>query len=174
MAILAVVDMQPGFHAAQHCLPNVIDLVKKAVVRKIPIVIIELSPSFNKPTYPEIIELVKDYPLLVQTNKNGDDGSKEIKSALESSLVDAKLDKIRVCGVNSNACVRATALGLADIYKRSQVILHYEACCGTSGTMHNDLTNSDWDWFRYRTEENLLICKSGLLYNSKHEIARAA
>ena len=172
MSILAVVDMQPGYSASKACLANVIELVAKSMRHSLPILVIELNPESCKETYPEITDLLKGYRKYSKITKISDDGSLEFKDFIESDPLGQKvnLDKIRVCGVNANCCVRATALGLDKKYEQSKIIVHYEACCGTSGNMNQSFRDNDWHWFvRSNDQKNLFICKEGRIYHPLHK-----
>lgn len=107
---LVVIDMQPVFEAAGR--PKVIAGVTREIIQtKIAngmIIFVEYSGFL--PTYTPLLDLVKGYSSRIRIKKRNNDGSEQIVRFLESS--DCYADHFRICGVNTNACVRDTVSGL--------------------------------------------------------------
>ena len=107
---LVIVDMQQNFPAANE--PSAIlgaaKEIERAKKRKAGIVFLEFQNL--DPTHEVYRKLLKDYPYLVRTRKSEMDGSEQVLRALRRKKFD--VDRIRVCGVNSCHCVRATVDGL--------------------------------------------------------------
>jgi hypothetical protein len=174
MGVLVIVDMQPAYEASNRCMQSVLELTKKSMDHGLTIVVLELSPGYNKPTHTEITDLLKGYEKVLTVTKTSDNGAEEIRAALQSTEVGrkAKLDKFRLCGVNANCCVRATALGLANNYADCEIIVHFEACCGTSLQMQSSFRSSDWYWHSQHQYRNLYLSKGGRLYHYQHELVQ--
>jgi len=165
MTVLVVVDMQPGFkQAAELCLQSTLALVEKAKRLQSTIVLVELNRKYHSTTLEPIVELVKNYCKLIVVEKTMDDGSTEIKKALKNDVIGltAKTDTFRVCGVYANCCVKETAIGLANKYSTSKVIIHHEACCGTSLQIQSKWKNHyDWSWIiRHNAPKNLFLSRN--------------
>lgn len=119
---LVVVDMQRGFPAAlsKKTIRNVVKEIQRARARNDLIIILRYTYCGNvlKP----ILDAVRGYENLVRVNKNDDDGSHDIKRYLADGM------KIRICGVNTDCCVRDTAEGVSQIFKKSVVQVIMRAC----------------------------------------------
>lgn len=167
MAVTVVVDMQSGFGSSKGCLDGTLQLLEKSMQRKSTIVVVELNPREFGPTLEPITSLVKGYKKLLTTTKVGNDGSREVQKVL-TDYGKAKLDVIRMCGVNAEYCVKATTVGLAEWYRESKIILHYEATCSHSGEMHATLDEALQDgfsWFKHTIPQNLLLSKNDRIIN---------
>lgn len=131
--VLVVVDMQPGFKAANDCLVRwfVKQEIKRAIAGGRPIIVCEFDPHEMGHTDPELIALLKGYTPVVVLTKSDDDGSKEIEEACHKHGF--SLGRFRVVGVNSDGCVLASVAGLVDRLPDCQVTVVEDACNSTSG-----------------------------------------
>ena len=109
MHTLVVIDMQEEFSAARNkrIQQAVIQEIQRSRAKRWPIVIVEFEESGG--TLPIIRRACKGYPRAVTVTKDYDDGSSEVLEALGDIT---KCRKVRVCGVNTEACVWATVKGL--------------------------------------------------------------
>jgi nicotinamidase-related amidase len=112
---LVIVDMQPSFEAANNhtTINRIIELVERAKTKHAPIIVLEYE--YNSATHEKIMDSLHGYDKVVIKTKSYDDGGPEVKAALKELQV--KPDYIKICGVNSNACVRKTAESLSRRYK---------------------------------------------------------
>ena len=112
--ILVVVDMQPDFTASQNrrTIAAVKEEVRGARTRNEEIIIVEYVNC--EPTDSRITDLTKDYEKVKTVVKIDNDGSEEILKILKESAIDQEgiVPHLRICGVNTNACVRETVKGL--------------------------------------------------------------
>ena len=126
---LICIDMQPGFVAAKD--PVTINACAKeisfAIENKNPIIIVEYK--YNGPTWPRLTNLVRDYPFVSFIKKNDDDGSEDIMNFFYRCKIQP--ERIRIVGVNTDACVLAT---LYSLYTASCFRLEIvrKACNSTS------------------------------------------
>ena len=107
---LIVMDMQQGFVAADD--PVTINACAKeiqlAIENNNPIIIVEYK--YNGPTHPQLTKLVKDYPFISFIKKRDDDGTEDILNFFYRCKIQP--ERIRMIGVNTDACVLATLYGL--------------------------------------------------------------
>ncbi len=123
MYTLIVVDMQARFHASKR------DRVRKNCLREITQAvkddahIIFLEYNGCGPTLPELTEAL--HTKCFFKNKWNDDGSAEV----ESTVLLNKLPKhFKVCGVNTDCCVRATVAGLTARFSMATIDVIVDAC----------------------------------------------
>jgi len=109
---LVIVDMQPTvFVAAQK--EDVIDgcrrAIKKAIENKNPIIFLEFYGG-RGPTATELTSLTDGYDRAFFLSKSEQDGSPQVTKLMRQKKLPKK--KIKVCGVNTSACVLSTVKGL--------------------------------------------------------------
>jgi nicotinamidase-related amidase len=130
---LIIIDMQPYFAAARdkECQRGVIREIQTAKQNGDGIILV----AYRRPqdiadlTYgyvDEITDAIGDYPRCIGVPKKDDDGSNEVQGALTASAFGTEV--LLCCGVNTGACVRVTAKGLACKYPNSAVVVIADAC----------------------------------------------
>lgn len=111
---LIVVDMQPQFSSSQNevTLNRVEELVKKAVEDNAGIVFLEFY-GYGK-TNSRLLNIVKGYENSHICIKKENNGAKQV----HESIIHYNLPyhTFKVCGVNTNYCVRQTVEGLVEEY----------------------------------------------------------
>lgn len=117
MYTLVVVDMQPCFQASQNqeTIDRTKDLIRQAVKDGAPIVFLEYS-GYDKEegsTDSRLRATVEGYNQVHYKLKHHNDGSRQVKETVDEHGYPT--DTIRVCGVNTNYCVRETVLGLKEL-----------------------------------------------------------
>jgi nicotinamidase-related amidase len=120
---LVVVDMQSRFNAAngERVRKNCLREIMKAIKNELPIIFLEWEGE--EVTLPELTEPCKDN-FYVET-KRTDDGSTEVEKIVRRH----KLPKtFRVCGVNTDCCVRATVVGLTARFPSATIDVIADAC----------------------------------------------
>jgi len=132
--ILVVVDMQPDFSASKDrtTVSNISRQIARARSFNQPIILVEYG-GFGE-TIPKIKQLLDDYGnMLYVLEKSSDDGSYEIEMCLIDAWIET--EKFLVCGVNTEACVRATAEGLSKRFSDSKVMVLGSACNSDIGNL---------------------------------------
>ncbi len=129
---LVVVDMQPKFMASKF--PRILAAVqlqiKKAIAAGWSVVVLEFEN--HGATHLSLMNhLVGQYDRHQVASKNEDDGAEVVLEVCHAHRFGD--NKFRVCGVNTNACVEATVLGLLDRQPQCQVELAIEACANDFG-----------------------------------------
>jgi hypothetical protein len=128
---LVVIDMQKAFTAARRkrVLLNCEKEINKAIKNNCSIIFVEY---FNcGKTIKKLTDLTKNYKKTYTVTKNNDDGSPEISCLFKSNRLPAK--NIKVCGVNTDACVLDTVCGLSHSNRFSKSIIDVIAnACDTS------------------------------------------
>lgn len=111
---LVVIDMQPFFPATKKALRPVISEVKKAMKHEVPILLVELHNGYDDfgVTHQSISRAVEGYPHVRFIHKDYNDGSSEVRDALDDHWGLGKQTALEVCGVNTEFCVAATVDGL--------------------------------------------------------------
>jgi nicotinamidase-related amidase len=107
--MLVVVDMQKAFYTSGAILEDVLEEVKATMKKREWIVFLQYKG--NGKTIVSLRNLVKDYPRKAFVTKSHDDGSYWLFARIEQ--LNLRPRKFRVCGVNTNACVKRTVFGLA-------------------------------------------------------------
>lgn len=112
MYTLVVVDMQPAFRSSQNqeTLDRVNELIQQAIKDDAPIVFLEFG-GYEK-TDSRLLASVEGYKQAHFQVKYENDGSFHVKKTIDAH--DLPTGTIRVCGVNTNYCVRETVLGLIE------------------------------------------------------------
>ena len=125
---LLIIDMQSNFDAANN--PNTIlstlKEIKDAKDNGCAIMVVESrnDPAIESSKYPlsyqfentheVILNEIKDYERSAVISKHECNGSFYIKEFLLEADCDFNIDKFRVCGVNTDACVASTINNMAD------------------------------------------------------------
>jgi nicotinamidase-related amidase len=140
---LVIVDMQLDMSAsrAPWLLASVHALIDRARKENIAIVMLEyLSREplrFYGETYPELVCAARGHSHFAMRAKADADGSEAVAAACQSLGLESQ-DFI-VCGVNTHACVQATALGLLRLFPACAVEVAASAC--------NDYRGNNWQIF---------------------------
>lgn len=126
MYTLVLVDMQPYFEAAnsRRVRANCKREIEKAMDRRAAIIFVE----FNNcgPTVKSLIEMTDDYDRRFFAYKDCDDGSAEVSDVINVNGLAAK--KLKVCGVNTDCCVKATVTGLTARLPNANIQVIGDAC----------------------------------------------
>lgn len=132
--LLVVVDMQPDFYASnnQQLINNICKLCESYISTGDPIILLEYL-GYEK-THRHIVEASNNAPVLI---KNKDDGSPKIKNYLKKTGLKPK--EFFVCGINTDYCVKDTAVGLR--HKTGQNVTVIEKCCNTG---NGELDIPEW------------------------------
>lgn len=138
--VLVVIDMQPGFPASQDAVTQwfVKQEIERAIKLNLPILLVDYDSHEMGEIYPEITNLVKGYRLCKPVSKHTTDGSKVV--ALACIKHGFSTDKMRFCGVNSDACVLETVQGLINKLPDCHITVVQDACNCLTGK-----TNDVWD-----------------------------
>ena len=143
---LVIVDMQPVFVASKD--PNTIIAVTHEIFmakqNNHAIMLVEYDRSGK--THTGFDEILKGYPHKARISKRDDDGSKEIVKAL--CRRNFPMQTLRVCGVNSDCCVRDTVIGLIGKLNKTRVEVVKKAC---------NSANENFDWRNYYRHPNLRL-----------------
>jgi nicotinamidase-related amidase len=133
---LVVIDMQPYFPATKKALRPVISEVKRAMKHEVPILLVELHNGYDDfgITHGSITRAVEGYPYVQLVHKAYNDGSVEVKKALDEQWGLGKETALEVCGVNTGACVADTAQGLA---KKGFDVTVIQKACGDGDGYHD-------------------------------------
>ena len=111
MPALCIVDMQPSFTAYLNASSAVVKQVELFKKYNRPIIVVEFAGSGT--TVSAVANLLKDYKKTVTVFKHSCDGSTQTSEMLKKDY--KKIKRVVVCGVNTCACVSATAIGLAHL-----------------------------------------------------------
>jgi nicotinamidase-related amidase len=135
MYTLVVVDMQAKFpdSLGRRVQENCKRAIRKAVKSKAAIIFVEYS-NYG-PTLPCLTKLVKKYKRVFHTIKNQWDGSTNVSDLLRTNNLVAS--KIKVCGVYTDCCVKATVEGLSNKHSQSRIELLSKACASTNDYNHD-------------------------------------
>jgi nicotinamidase-related amidase len=130
---LIVTDMQREFDASET--PEVIAAcireIKRAKKRKALILLVEYASRYYSDngmsdTQDEILDVLEGYPHCITVSKKIDDGSAQIMKVLKRVGIPKRF---KVCGVNTDCCVRSTVNGLtAKLPEGTQITLIADAC----------------------------------------------
>jgi nicotinamidase-related amidase len=119
--------MQPvGFNNSEFIIENVLQLVREAIVNKAFIVIAQFNGCGE--THINIINEIQYYPYKEYVWHNKNDKSKPIQEVLNSLHIFAR--EIKICGVNTEYCVKDTVHGLAKKFHIPIKVIE-NACNGT-------------------------------------------
>ncbi len=125
MYTLAVIDMQRNFDSSlePRLNVNVAREISNAIANQASILFVEYSHEGH--THFALRQLVKTYRQFFTIDKHQDDGSEEIVKAI--SKYSLHRNRIRVCGVNTGACVLHTLYGL-NTRSRASIEVVEDAC----------------------------------------------
>lgn len=201
--VLLVTDMQPGFPASQDAITQW--FVEQEIVRAIElgmaVVVLEYDAYELGETLPRLMRHLQGYQRLAvvgraprqrgQLSHERDNGAEEvIQACLEHGF---GLEHFRVCGVNSDACIKATIRGLADSISTCHLTVVQDACNSDNGrdpSVFRDVlwavgkgngsgrsfcrSFSVWDLFRKRktmtTRNTLHACASEALRKARERL----
>ena len=123
--VLCIIDMQPiGFNNSNLIIEDVLHLVREAIINKAFIVIAQFKRCGE--TNIKIINELHSYPYKEYVWHNKNDKSKPIQEALKNIFV----REMKVCGVNTEYCVKDTVHGLAKKFHIPIKVIE-KACNGT-------------------------------------------
>lgn len=107
--VLYIIDMQPLFSASLEIIAETKREIRLAKRRKDFIVFVELGPISKRDTIPSLLRAAHfgGYNKIRYCTKQGGDGSKEFFTLMK----DVPVKRVRVCGVNRDACVQSTVGG---------------------------------------------------------------
>jgi nicotinamidase-related amidase len=123
---LVVVDVQTDFDAAngRHLIANVKREIRQAMKDNAAIIILEYSGCGQ--TQESILNLVDGYHRCWTDTKDKDDGSLEVAVFVRKHNLPKQI--IKVCGVNTDCCVRRTVEGLTTRFLKSTINIVADAC----------------------------------------------
>lgn len=141
--VLVVMDMQPGFPAAQDAITQW--FVKQEITRAReegrPILIVEYDPHEMGETFDSIKSMLEGYDRAAIISKAGDDGSIEILDKCAERGF--SIASFRMCGVNSDACLLETIQALVETLPDCRVTVVEDACNCLTGRS-NDVWYEDY------------------------------
>ncbi len=130
--VLVVIDMQKNFTADAGLIQVVEREIMLAVQSQTTVVIVDYK--FCGDVHESLLDAAQlevGSDLRFAVTKNDDNGAAEILGACRRRGI--SLDYLRICGVNTNACVQDTTMALAHQLPRSRVELLGYACRNASG-----------------------------------------
>lgn len=130
--VLVVIDMQKNFTTDAGLIQVVEREITLAVEAQTPVVIVDYK--FCGDVYESLLhaaQLEAGSDLRFTVSKNDDNGAAEILGSCRRRGI--SLDYVRICGVNTNACVRDTTMALARQLPRSLFDLLGYACRNAFG-----------------------------------------
>jgi nicotinamidase-related amidase len=153
--MLLVVDMQPNaFRAAQdkRTVRAIVHLIEDAKKKREGIIALAyhrdglygFPRESDTALHPKIVAALDGYDRWVLVWKWRDDGGAEVANA--ARVNGYGVSRIRVCGVNTEACVYHTVYTLSRIWPKSRIRVVAEACngpCGYTGWA-DKLPNTRW------------------------------
>jgi nicotinamidase-related amidase len=130
--VLCIIDMQPfGFSNSKLIIENVVQLVRAAMLAKAFIVIAHFRGCGD--THVNIMNELEAYSYKEYVWHNKNDKSKLIQQILQSRKILVR--QIKVCGVNTEYCVKDTVHGLAKRFPVIPIQVIEKACNGTDKTV---------------------------------------
>lgn len=123
---LIIVDMQAEFNAAngKKVIANCKREIRKAMKDNVGIIFLEYNGCGT--THPELMDLVDGYSKALFETKDEDDGSEEAEFSIRSHRCNKTY--IKVCGVNTDCCVKYTVRGLTARFSRATIEVIGDAC----------------------------------------------
>ena len=168
--MLVVVDMQTGFPASSHqpTLANVRREILHAKAAGWRIVFLVVNPHLFGHTRPELLSLCRGNANATVVDKDLDDGSCWVwRLCSDNGWCPLRFHLV---GVNKQACVSRTALGLAEWFPESAVIVVDDACYGLEG----DEPFEYWLWEVPEFEQEDGQIPENLLVRAGNTVAKAA
>ena len=131
MKLLVVVDMQHDFETSHNLdtIDAVVGLINRADELDWNVILVEFKGYGI--THPQITDAIDNLELggyLGLVSKRDDCGSTEIHAELRLLDLDSEVEEFIMCGVNTTACVLATALGLSRLYPHAKITFALNAC----------------------------------------------
>lgn len=125
--VLVIVDMQPRFETSlkKETQREVINQIKEAKKNNIPVVLLEYA--YEGDTHYNIRRTLKDYPHYT-LQKNRDSGASVLIPLLENLRKRGKKFLLKVCGVNTAACVYATVRDLTEFSLIKEIQIIWKGC----------------------------------------------
>ncbi|MDX1986471.1 MAG: hypothetical protein SFV17_07275 [Candidatus Obscuribacter sp.] len=130
--VLVVIDMQKNFTSDAGLIQVVEQEITFAVESQTPVVIVDYK--FCGDVYQSLLDVAQlevGSELRFAVTKNDDNGAAEILGSCRRRGI--SLEYVRICGVNTNACVLDTTMALARQLPRSRVELLGYACRNSFG-----------------------------------------
>ena len=125
--VLCIIDMQTiGFDNSNFIIENVLNLVREAIAHKAFIVTAQFKGCGE--THINIINEIHEYPYKEYIWHNKNDKSKPIQEVLKNHNIFVR--QIKICGVNTEYCVKDTVHGLAKKFHIPIKVIE-NACNGT-------------------------------------------
>jgi nicotinamidase-related amidase len=123
---LCVIDMQPYYEVSQveWLIDNVLCEIKKAKRQHLPILLVKTIGAGEIDD--RIFEEVESYSDSYVVTKKTCDGHQEIIKVLKRNKLG--LERLRVCGVETDACVADTVTGLAESLPGLSIEVVKKAC----------------------------------------------
>lgn len=154
--MLVIIDVQKRYPASKKVLPQVLQEIRKAKRCKEQIVLVMFG--YKERSLPEIYKMLKGVKYL-RINKDDTDGGTAIFSSLVKcdkannlgavGIRFASIRKLRVCGVNTSACVMCTVETLSKLRIPVQVIS--KACANGFDKM-----SEEYNLFHHKTSLRLM------------------
>lgn len=155
MRCLIVIDMQHRFEASQQewLQENIALKIQEFIACDEPIIFVEYSEHIYKdgkdsgvriddPTYQLLHAAAKDYTLLRTVFKDYNDGSCEIIRCMNEERWNP--DIIQICGVNLDACVEETVIGLIDFLPEKEYLV-LEDCCASHNNWEESICHFEFE-----------------------------
>ncbi len=148
---LVIVDMQPSWFTPageDNVIAGCRRAIQRAMRNKNPVIFVEWDGKTH-PTASELTTLTDGYNRTFTLAKTCQDGSPQVVELMKKKRLPKRI--VRVCGVNTTACVLATVKGLRE---------------KLSSTLHvlEDAVGGHWDdnWFNgyYKGINNLISTKA--------------
>jgi nicotinamidase-related amidase len=126
MYTLVIVDMQPDFNAANgtRVITNCLREIKQAMKDNASIIFLEYAHSGH--TLAILSNATANYDKSYITTKNEDNGAPQVSKLISKHKMPHKL--IKVCGVNTDCCVKCTVEGLSLRYNQTSIDVIADAC----------------------------------------------
>lgn len=130
--LLVIIDMQPGFPAAQDALTQwfVRQEIECHIEQNLPVLLVEFDSHEMGESFESIRTLVESYKHGHIISKSRSDGSAEILAACSRLQLPSAV--FRICGVNSDACVLKTVQGLLSA-SACRITIPQDACNSVNG-----------------------------------------
>lgn len=143
--ILVVIDMQPGYPAALAAVTQwfVKQEIQKQMEQNLPVILVEFDAHEMGETLQSLRELLAGYKRLKVVSKSQNDGSTEVIAACRILTGYDTPFRLRVCGVNSDACVLETVQGLSEKLPLTSIVVPQDACNCLTGK-ENDVWVEDF------------------------------
>ncbi len=121
--MLLIIDLQPKFAPTEEVLQETVRQIKKAKSKHEWIMVLEYA-GFGKTTT-KITKHFKDYSKVIRSTKEHDNGSPQVLWNLSCRYDDGyiqNISHIKVCGINTSACVIKTVKGLSKLDLKTTVL----------------------------------------------------